>query len=120
VALETGEPGNSSDAENNEKLIRLLKEVPSERRTARFRCVLALVPIHPQSSIRHPQSFGGACEGRIGFEPEGDHGFGYDPLFLPDGFRETFAQLGEQTKNRISHRSRALAAMQQWLTHPAG
>ena len=52
--------------------------------------------------------FEGSCEGRILDAPRGYHGFGYDPLFIPNGFSETFAELGEGTKNRISHRSGAL------------
>jgi XTP/dITP diphosphohydrolase len=115
AALDTGAAGNSSDADNNAKLLRLLKGVPEEKRTARFHCVLALVPVNPQSAIRNPQCFDGVCEGRIGFEPRGEHGFGYDPLFFPEGFDHSFAELGEDTKNQISHRSKALAKLADWL-----
>jgi XTP/dITP diphosphohydrolase len=52
--------------------------------------------------------FDGVCEGRIVFEPRGQGGFGYDSVFLPDGFNQTFAELGEELKNRLSHRARAL------------
>jgi XTP/dITP diphosphohydrolase len=54
------------------------------------------------------QLFDGACEGKIIFEPQGKNGFGYDPLFVPDGFEATFAELGDDIKNTISHRSKAL------------
>ena len=109
AALDSGAPGNSSDAANNAKLLRLLKDVPAEKRTARFRCVLALAEISPSSAGRPPQFFEGACEGRIEFTPSGGGGFGYDPLFVPDGFTQSFAELGEDVKNRLSHRARALA-----------
>ena len=115
AALDSGRPGNSTDAANNAKLLRLLKDVPPAKRTARFRCVIALVEINPQSAIRNPQLFDGACEGRIGFEPRGKNGFGYDPLFMPNGFEQTFAELGEDVKNQLSHRARALAKLKQRL-----
>jgi XTP/dITP diphosphohydrolase len=108
AAMDSGHPGNARDADNNAKLLRLLSAVPAEKRTARFRCVLTLLPLNPQSAIRNPQCVDGVCEGRIGFEPRGKFGFGYDPLFLPEGFQQSFAELGDETKNRISHRSRAL------------
>jgi XTP/dITP diphosphohydrolase len=111
AALDSGVGGNAKDADNNAKLLRLLCDLPMQKRTARFRCVLALVPLNPQSAIRNPQCVDGVCEGRIGFEAHGGQGFGYDPLFLPDGFQQTFAELGEETKNRISHRSQALARL---------
>jgi XTP/dITP diphosphohydrolase len=111
AALDTGKPGNSSDADNNAKLLRLLTDMPPENRTARFRCVLALTALHPPSSILHPQLFEGVCEGRIGYTPRGQGGFGYDPLFIPNGFEQTFAELGEAVKNRLSHRAKALAAL---------
>ncbi len=122
AALE-GNAGNSGDADNNAKLLRLLKEVPWERRTARFRCVLALTPVreaggHAASPVCGldefeiaTRLFEGRCEGRIGFEPKGAGGFGYDPLFIPEGYDATFAELGEEIKNGLSHRARALAAL---------
>ena len=64
--------------------------------------------------------FDGACEGRILFAPRGQGGFGYDPLFVPVGFEQTFAELGEDVKNRVSHRSRALAKLKSWREQPAG
>ncbi len=118
---------NSADRDNNSKLLRLLANVPLERRTARFKCVLALVPVpernHGVSSPACYASqaelsavlFEGACEGRIAFSPSGQRGFGYDPLFIPDGYQQSFAELGEEIKNRMSHRARALQKMKQWL-----
>lgn len=118
---------NSSDAQNNAKLLHLLADVPMEKRTARFRCVIALTPlIRDKVESASPvccadefemqtELFEGACQGRIGFAPSGQGGFGYDPLFLPDGFSETFAELGEETKNRLSHRGLALAKLKDWL-----
>jgi XTP/dITP diphosphohydrolase len=104
-----GLSANSPDADNNAKLLRLLKDVPPEKRTARFHCVIALVQVQsPKSKVQGPQLFDGACEGRIGFAPRGKNGFGYDPLFVPVGFEQTFAELGEDVKNRLSHRARAL------------
>ena len=114
-ADESGDAGNSADADNNAKLLRLLSKTPLEQRSARFRCVIALISVHPEGANRCFQCFDGACEGRIGFEAKGDHGFGYDPLFVPNGFEQTFAQLGEETKNRISHRSKALQQLKSAL-----
>jgi XTP/dITP diphosphohydrolase len=115
AALDSAKSGNTPDTDNNAKLLRLLKNVPPEKRTARFRCVIALVEVHPPSSILHPQIFDGACEGRIIFEPRGKNGFGYDPLFVPVGLEQTFAELGEDVKNKLSHRARALEKLKQWL-----
>jgi XTP/dITP diphosphohydrolase len=113
--------GNSPDADNNAKLLRLLKDVPLGKRTGRFRCVVALVPV-PEETIESSspvcyadefmaQTFDGACQGRIQFAPSGHGGFGYDPLFVPDGFSQSFAELGEDVKNKLSHRAKALAKL---------
>jgi XTP/dITP diphosphohydrolase len=114
AALEAGTRGNCSDALNNARLLRLLRDVTAEKRTARFRCVLALVALRSHAPLK-PEFFEGTCEGRIGFGPRGAAGFGYDPLFMPDGFTESFAELGAEAKNKISHRARALARLHTWL-----
>lgn len=101
--------GNSPDRDNNAKLLRLLKSVPMERRTARFRCVLALVSVSDPSQAR---TFAGMCEGRIEITPRGSCGFGYDPLFVPNGYGQTFGELGEAEKNKLSHRGKALTKLQ--------
>ena len=115
-----GQGGNASDAANCAKLLDLLRDVPFERRTARFRCVIALTPVtEPSTPSASPvcyadeleilsELFEGTCEGHIGFEPRGKGGFGYDPLFIPEGYEQTFAELGEEVKNKFSHRARAL------------
>ncbi|MGE5396130.1 MAG: XTP/dITP diphosphatase [Chitinophagales bacterium] len=96
-----GEP--SDDIANNNKLLQLLEGVPGEQRTARFKCVIALaVPNGEYTTVE------GSCEGSIGFRPKGSGGFGYDPLFTPKGYELTFAELGSEVKNQISHRARAL------------
>jgi XTP/dITP diphosphohydrolase len=98
----------ATDGENNAALLRALAETRDEDRTARFRCVLALVT--PWDGRARFTS--GACEGRIGREPRGAHGFGYDPLFLPDEApQRTMAELSPPEKNRISHRWRAARAL---------
>lgn len=120
AAMDTGAEGNSSDAENNAKLLSLLRDVPEGQRTARFRCVIALTPVTgAERSNASPicaaderelrtEIFDGACEGRIAMSASGRGGFGYDPLFVPNGFTQSFAELGEEVKNRISHRAHAL------------
>jgi len=116
---------NSPDTDNNAKLLRLLKDVPVAERTARFRCVIALVPVaHGKVESASPvcyaeefaaQIFDGTCEGRIQLAASGRGGFGYDPLFVPDGFKQTFAELGEDVKNQLSHRAKALVKMKMFL-----
>lgn len=108
--------GNAPDAENNARLLQLLQDVPQERRTARFRCVLSLVRVKPPQPALAGQLFEGVCEGRIDQSARGTGGFGYDPLFIPAGHARSFAQLGAEEKNRISHRAQALARLRQWLT----
>jgi XTP/dITP diphosphohydrolase len=118
---------NSADADNNAKLLRLLQAVPLEKRAARFRCVLALAPV-PEEKIEsaspvcyadefEPQFFDGVCAGKIIFEPRGQNGFGYDPLFVPDGFTQSFAELGEDVKNKLSHRAKALEKLKIFFNH---
>ena len=113
AALDKSE--NSKDADNNAKLLRLLQDVPQEKRTARFCCVIALATTTPHSTLRTPHLCDGTCEGRIEFAPRGQGGFGYDPLFVPDGFTQSFAELGEATKNQLSHRAKALVKLRATL-----
>ena len=98
------------DAANNDKLLRLLKDVPEAKRTARFRCVIALVT--PQGN---EQVFEGSCEGVIGHALKGAEGFGYDPLFIVPDYHKTFAELGIETKNKISHRGKAFKKTVEYL-----
>lgn len=119
AALDGPNAENCSDADNNAKLLRLLRECPREKRTAQFRCVIALVAVTPDAAPGTPHFFEGACAGRIEFAPRGQGGFGYDPLFIPDGFEESFAQLGEHTKNKLSHRAHALAQLRARLEKSA-
>jgi len=117
--------GNTPDADNNAKLLRLLQNIPAEKRTARFRCVIAFVPValekiesaSPVCYAAEPElpTFDGACAGKIIFAPAGENGFGYDPLFVPNGFAQTFAELGEDVKNKLSHRAMALAKLKVFL-----
>jgi XTP/dITP diphosphohydrolase len=124
AALDSAKSGNASDADNNVKLLRLLEDIPPQKRTARFHCVIALVEVQslkptvqsPKSKVQSPHLFDGSCEGRIGFAPRGKNGFGYDPLFVPMGFEQTFAELGEDIKNQLSHRARALEKLKTFLT----
>ena len=100
-----GEHGN--DAANNIKLIAELKSRPGKAPfTARFVCAMSLA-----QNGREIASFSGTVEGQITLTPAGDFGFGYDPLFIPNGFDCTFAELPPKIKNRISHRSRALSQL---------
>ena len=101
-----GEDGN--DFLNNEKLLREM-DGQSER-TARFRCVIVLA-----RGGNVLADFSGAVEGHILQRNQGEGGFGYDPLFVPDGYERSFAELGEEIKNGLSHRSRALEGVVDWL-----
>ena len=123
AAMDTGAEGNSSDQDNRIKLLRLMRDVPGKKRTARFRCVVALTPAvatstHSASPVCYAdesevqtQLAQGKCEGRILLDERGTGGFGYDCLFVPDGYEQTFAELPDEEKNRISHRARALEAL---------
>jgi XTP/dITP diphosphohydrolase len=123
AALDSAAPVNSADSDNRAKLLRLLEDVPEEKRTARFRCILALTPIlRPTSQGASPvcfadelelqtELFEGTCEGKIGFMERGQGGFGYDSLFVPVGYDQTFGELSSTVKNRLSHRAQALAKL---------
>lgn len=96
---------NASDKDRIRKLLEQLRGVPPERRTARFRCVVAIAT--PQSQVHTAE---GSCEGRIIDHPRGSHGFGYDPVFFFPELGLTMAELDPDLKNRISHRARAVQA----------
>ena len=102
----------ASDEDNNQRLLRELAERPGAPRTARYRCVLALV--HRADDPR-PLLAQGSWEGRIGFSPAGSGGFGYDPIFVPAGYDQTFAELSPEIKNTISHRGKAVRKMVDFL-----
>ena len=103
---------NATDQQNNLRLLSLLQEVPREQRTARFHCLLVFLR-HAEDPT--PLICQGTWEGLIGFTPEGDNGFGYDPLFYIPEMGCTSAQLGKEEKNRISHRAKAMALLQERL-----
>lgn len=107
---------NADDQSNNEKLLQMMAGVEEKDRTARFMCVIAISD--PEGRVK---TVSGSCEGRIARQPVGTGGFGYDPLFIPDGFNRSFAQLSAEEKNSISHRGRALkkcsSLIQEYLAH---
>lgn len=98
----------ATDAENNAALLSALAHVADDQRRARFRCVMVL--LDPRSPDE-PVVTEGRCEGWIGREPRGAGGFGYDPLFVVEGYGRTMAELDEVEKNRVSHRGKATLAM---------
>jgi XTP/dITP diphosphohydrolase len=99
-----------SDKKNNKKLLSLLENVPYHERRARFVSVITMVYPDGKTLVAR-----GECEGHILDAPLGDNGFGYDPLFVPDGFQRTFAQLESEEKNKISHRAKALQKLSKML-----
>lgn len=114
-----GEPGvysaryageNCSDKKNNEKLLNMLEGVPYRDRRAKFVSVITMVWPNGEHIVAR-----GECKGHIIDQPEGSNGFGYDPLFVPDGFQRTFAQLTAEEKNSISHRAKALEKLEKLL-----
>lgn len=107
-----GEPGiysarysgsNASDLDNNKKLLKNLEYVDFNERNAEFRTVIAIV-----LEDKTIKTLTGICKGKIALERKGDNDFGYDPLFIPDGYDKTFAELGPEIKDKISHRANAL------------
>jgi XTP/dITP diphosphohydrolase len=110
----------ANDVDRYRKLLVALDGVPNGHRSARFRCVVALA--QPDGFVRTAE---GTCEGAIGFHPQGEHGFGYDPIFVVAGYGgQTMAELPPDIKNQISHRGRALRAalpiLRQLLAGDAG
>ena len=95
----------ADDRERIDKVLKELREVGLSRRSARFICALSLSDGQGESV----STVIGACEGEITLEPRGENGFGYDPIFQPDGFEETFGELDSNIKDRISHRALAAA-----------
>jgi XTP/dITP diphosphohydrolase len=94
---------NASDQDRVVKLLDALQNVPGDRRSGRFICAVAIAdPLAQVLVVR------GVCEGRIIRMPRGTKGFGYDPVFVPVGYDKTFAELGDEIKNQISHRAKAL------------
>lgn len=108
----TGKPGiyssrfagkDKDDLKNNLKLLKLLKDLPLNKRKAHYICAIALADRDGLVGVVE-----GRCDGFIGFELKGSFGFGYDPLFIIPKYKKTFAQLGPKIKHKISHRSKAI------------
>jgi XTP/dITP diphosphohydrolase len=107
-AYYAGPQGDS--AANLAKLVRVMRNVPDTERGAHFKCVLLLIA--PDGAAH---TFEGRCPGRLAREPRGGSGFGYDPLFIPEGQTRTFSELSEAVKNKLSHRGRAWIEMARYL-----
>ena len=106
-----GEEGNH--VRNNLRMMEELRRAgvkPGDRPSARFRCVMVLA-----GNGRVLAEFSGSVEGYMLTEPAGEGGFGYDPLFVPEGYDRSFAQLPMEVKNSMSHRARALAQVVEWM-----
>lgn len=107
--------GTDHDSEAN--MAKLLRELDGkDNRSARFRTVIALLLANEHSNLPPREYlFDGEVKGTIATEKHGTEGFGYDPIFVPEGYDRSFAQLGEEIKNRISHRARAVAKLAEHL-----
>jgi XTP/dITP diphosphohydrolase len=101
---------HADDRRNIEKLLHEMQSITDEKRGARFVCCMALA--FPDGTVK---TFFGYAEGRIGRQPRGSHGFGYDPLFYPDGYSRTFAEMTADEKDALSHRGKALRKLQRYL-----
>jgi XTP/dITP diphosphohydrolase len=98
------------DSKNNLKVLKLLGGLPLNKRRAHYVCAVALADKNGLVGVAE-----GRCSGIIGFEPKGNSGFGYDPLFIIAEYKKTFAQLGERVKHKMSHRFRALSRSRKML-----
>lgn len=113
-----GEPGvhsaryaEGTDHDSEANMRKLLSKMANVKdRTARFRTVISLII----NGVEH--QFEGRVEGRIATEKHGKEGFGYDPIFIPEGYNKSFAELGEEVKNQISHRARAVKKLAEYLS----
>jgi XTP/dITP diphosphohydrolase len=101
---------HATDAENLRRLMQALRGIPGSGRTARYRCVAAVA--FPDGRALHAE---GICEGTLVPKRRGAGGFGYDPVFVPEGWEETMAELTDEQKDRISHRGRAFRALEELL-----
>jgi XTP/dITP diphosphohydrolase len=99
----SGETGSEKDQKNNEKLKKALKDIPDDKRGARF--CSAIASVLPDGKEITAEGY---VYGKIGYEEKGEHGFGYDPLFIVEGYGRTMAELDSSEKNKISHRANAL------------
>jgi XTP/dITP diphosphohydrolase len=102
-----------TDADRVERLLEEMSKATVRDRRARFVCVIAIAD--PRGRVM--DLWTGTCEGQIVHAPRGTHGFGYDPVFLPDGFEQTFGELPAEIKHDISHRARALKAARSYLVN---
>lgn len=106
---------DADDRRNLEKLLYEMRSIVDEKRGARFVCCVALAS--PDCSVK---TFFGHVEGRIGIEPRGFNGFGYDPIFYPEGHSRTFAEMSDKEKDALSHRGKALRKVQRYLREISG
>jgi XTP/dITP diphosphohydrolase len=102
--------GPVSDAANNEKLLAEMKDIPDEKRGAQFVCCIALA--FPQGAIK---VFWGTAPGHITRTPRGTNGFGYNPVFIPEGHTRTFAEMSDGEKDKLSHRGQALGKLVEYI-----
>lgn len=102
---------NSSHAEKIAKLLEELENSESEDRSARFVCVISLTDEKGEIIFRAE----GVCDGKIASEPRGENGFGYDPVFIPEDFDETFGELSGEVKSNLSHRGKAIEKIIRFL-----
>jgi len=100
------------DEKNNEKMLKELEGVETDKRNARYQCVMVFMR---DAEDPTPIIAQGAFEGRILTEPKGDGGFGYDPIFSPDGYDKTFAEMSPEEKNALSHRGKAITQLAAFL-----
>ncbi len=107
--------GTDHDSEAN--MNRLLHELQGkDNRKARFRTVISLLQLNPEKPSEYIETqFQGEVKGSIATQKSGNEGFGYDPIFIPEGYDKSFAELGEEVKNRISHRARAVKQLAEYL-----